>query len=170
GALRLESNYHPAAHDETVGREDTRRLFRRICAVLDLGEEMVNGPGAKSPHSRELLGLTLERILTIQRAFISTGLDAYLNSDHGLGEVPDGKLMFEKAVATREIQWRLRDIARDLALHTARSPDEKVVFAGLIELLDDDSDGVLAHVVKAPAAKLAALSQKSFAGSLPYAS
>lgn len=168
GALKLESNYHPAAHDETAGREDARRLFRRICAVLELGEEMVNGPGAKSPHSRDLLGQTLERILTIQRAFVSTGLDAYLNADHGLGEAADGKLMFEKAVATREIQWRLRDIARDLALHTARSPDEKVVFASLIELLDDDSDGVLAHVAKAP--KLAALSQKAFAGSLPYAS
>ncbi|MES2757924.1 MAG: HD domain-containing phosphohydrolase [Pseudomonadota bacterium] len=170
GALRLESHYHSTAHDDAAGREDARRLFRRICAVLELGEEMVNGPGAKSPHSRELLGRTLERILTIQRAFISTGLDAYLNADHGLGEGADGKLMFEKAVATREIQWRLRDIARDLALHTARSPDEKVVFASLIELLDDDSDGVLAHVVKAAAPKLAALMPKEFAGSLPYAS
>ncbi|WP_426173264.1 HD-GYP domain-containing protein [Massilia sp. TWR1-2-2] len=170
GALKLESNYHAAAHDETLGREDTRRLFRRICAVLDLGEEMVDGPGAKSPHSRELLEQALERILTIQRAFVSTGLDAYLNANHGLVEAPDGKLMFEKAVATREIQWRLRDIARDLALHTARSPDEKMVFASLIELLDDDSDRALTHEAQVAVPKLAALSQKSFAGSLPYAS
>ncbi|MDB5935708.1 MAG: hypothetical protein JWQ01_3052 [Massilia sp.] len=165
GALKLESNYHPAAHDETAGREDPRRLVRRIGAVLDLGEELKDGSGAKSPHSRELLGHTLERILTIQRAFVSTGLDAYL------GEAADGRLMFEKTVATREIQWRLRDIARDLALHAARSPDEKVVFAGLIELLDDDSDGVLAYAPKPQAAqKLAARSPTAFAGSLPYAS
>ena len=79
--------------------------------------------------------------------------------------------MFEKAVATREIQWRLRDIARDLALHTAGSPDEKSLFAALIELLDDDSDAELTHTPRmAAAAKLAALSPTSFAGSLPYAS
>jgi hypothetical protein len=170
GALRLESHYHPAAHDDTAGREDPRRLLRRIRAVLDLGEELKDGPGAKSPHARELLGHTLERILTIERAFISTGLDAYVHADHGLGEVADGKLMFEKTVATREIQWRLRDIARDLALHAARSPDEKVAFAGLIELLDDDSDGVLAYAPKVKPAALAARSPGAFAGSLPYAS
>jgi hypothetical protein len=171
GALRQESHYHPAARDETAGLEDPRRLFRRICAVLEKGQDLVDGPGAKSPHSRDLLGHAIERILTIQRAFISTGLDIYLNLDHGLGDVQDGVLMFEKTVATREIQWRLRDIARDIALHTAASPDEKSLFTSLIDLLDDDSDSELDHVPKtAPLPRLAALSPTAFAGSLPYAS
>lgn len=169
GALRLGSNYQPAAHDDIAGREDPRRLLRRICAVLEVGEELKDGPGAKSPHARELLGHTLGRIATLERAFISTGLDGYVHADYGLGEAQDGMLMFEKTVATREIQWRLRDIARDLALHAARSPDEKVAFAGLIELLDDDSDGVLAHGPK-PAPKLPGRSPAAFAGALPYAS
>jgi hypothetical protein len=116
-----------------------------------------------------LLGRTLERILTIQRSFISTGIDAYLNVNHGLND--DGMLRFEKAVATGEIQWRLRDIARDLALHTAASPDEKSLFASLIALLDDDSDGILPHTPKAaPVPKLAALMPASFSGNQPYAS
>ncbi|MFC0136024.1 hypothetical protein CR105_01685 [Massilia eurypsychrophila] len=170
GVLKRESPVRPAAQADIAGREDTPLLFRRICAVLDLSAGMVNGPGARSPHTRELLGRTVERILTIQRAFVGTGLDAYLNADHGLGQTSDSTLMFEKAVATREIQWRLRDIARDLALHTASSPDETVAFASLIELLDDDSDRALAHEATVALPKLAALSQKSFAGSLPYAS
>jgi hypothetical protein len=122
------------------------------------------GPGAKSPHSVDMLGQMLARIETIQRAFISTGLS------HDIGLIDDGVLLFEKSVATREIQWRLRDIARDLALHSAGSPDEKALFAGLIGLLDDDSDGPLAHEAKeAPAPKLAARLPASFAGSLSYA-
>lgn len=171
GALRLQTPARPAAHEQASGGEDPRRLFRRISAVLEQGQDLLDGTGAKSPHARDLLGRTLERIQTIQRAFISTGLDAYLNLNHGLNDVPDGVLMFEKAVATCEIQWRLRDIARDLALHTAGSPDEKSLFASLIALLDDDSDGILLHTPKAAALpRLAGLAPTSFAGSLPYAS
>ena len=171
GAMRMESSSHQAAHGEGGGLEDSDRLFRRICAVLEKGQDLLEGPGAKSPHACELLGRTLERILTIQRSFISTGLDAYLNVNHGLNDAHEGVLLFEKAVATREIQWRLRETARDLALHTAASPDEKSLFANLIELLDDDSDAILAYAPKAaPAPKLAALSPTSFAGSQPYAS
>lgn len=169
GARRLHAPAAAAAPTDVAGaREDLGRLFRRIGAVLDLGQQLQDGPGAKSPHASELLGRTLERILTIRRSFISTGLDAYLDVNHGLNE--DGALRFEKAVATGEIQWRLRDSARDLALHTAGSPDEKVLFAPLIALLDDDSDGVLRHAPKAaPVPRLAALMPASFTASQPYA-
>ena len=170
-ALHAESTYHPAAHAGGAGREDTRRLYRRIGAVLEKGQLLLDGPGAKSPHARDLLGRALERIQAIQRAFLSTGLDIYLNLNHGLNEVQDGALMFEKAVATREIQWRLRDIARDLALHAAASPDEKLLFASLIALLDDDSDAILVYAPKAASGPaLAAQAPTAFAGSLPYAS
>jgi hypothetical protein len=172
GAMRLETSAHRASpEDSTGGVEDSRRLFSRIRAVLELGQDLLDGPGAKSPHACDLLGRTLERLLTIQRSFISTGLDAYLNQNHGLNDAHDGVLMFEKAVATREIQWRLRETARDLALHTAGSPDEKALFASLIAMLDDDSDSILLHTPKTePAPKLAGLSPTSFAGSQAYAS
>lgn len=165
GALRQEVRHAPAAQEEIKGVEGPQRLHRRIAAALDLGEEVLAGPGAKSPHSVDMLGQMLARLETIQRAFISTGLS------HDIGLIFDGVMLFEKSVATREIQWRLRDIARDLALHSAGSPDEKALFAGLIGLLDDDSDGPLAHEAKdAPAPKLAARLPASFAGSLSYAS
>jgi hypothetical protein len=169
GARRLQAaKADPAAHDVAGGREDLHRLFQRIGAVLELGQELRDGPGAKSPHASDLLERTLERILTIQRSFISTGLNAYLDVNHGLND--DGVLRFEKAVATGEIQWRLRDSARDLALHTAGSPDEKFLFAPLIALLDDDSDGILPRLPKAvPLPRLAALMPANFTGSQPYA-
>ncbi len=171
GAMRLETSAHRASPEDSTGVEDSRRLFSRIRAVLEQGQDLLDGPGAKSPHACDLLGRTLERLLTIQRSFISTGLDAYLNQNHGLNDAHDGVLMFEKAVATREIQWRLRETARDLALHTAGSPDEKALFASLIAMLDDDSDAILLHTPKnEPAPKLAGLSPTSFAGSQAYAS
>jgi HD-GYP domain-containing protein (c-di-GMP phosphodiesterase class II) len=171
GAMRLETSAHRASPEDSPGLEDSRRLFRRIRAVLEQGQDLLEGTGAKSPHACDLLGRTVERLLTIQRSFISTGLDAYLNQNHGLNDAHDRVLMFEKAVATREIQWRLRETARDLALHTAGSPDEKALFAGLIALLDDDSDAILLHTPKSEAApRLAALSPTSFAGSQAYAS
>lgn len=55
---------------------------------------------------------------------------------HLLGDA-DGAMLFEKVVATREIAWRLRDIARDLALNTAAYPDEKAMFGAFIAILDD---------------------------------
>ena len=168
GAMRLESSAHRAAPEDSTGLEDSRRLFRRIRAVLELGQELLDGPGAKSPHACELLGRTLERLLTIQRSFISTGLDAYLNQNHGLNDAHDGVLMFEKAVATREIQWRLRETARDLALHTAALAGRE----GAVRRPDRDARRRLrcdpaAHAESARRApKLAALSPTSFAGSL----
>jgi hypothetical protein len=167
-ALHQAANHRPATHDECDGREDARRLFRRLGAVRQQGQDLLDGSGARSPRARDLLGQALVRIGAIERAFASTGLDIYANPEHGLDEAQDGALRFEKAVATREIQWRLRDIARDLALHTAGSPDEAAQFAGLIALLDDDSEAILKCTLKASMDGLVGLAPKAFAGSLPY--
>ena len=151
-----------------AGAEDVVRLFWRIVSALDTGQNLLDGDAATTPRARALLARMLERIVAVQRAFISTGLDAYIDQQHALPHA-DATLLFEKAVATREIQWRLRDLARDLALHTAASPDERTVFAGLINLLDDDSASALKGERTAPPAPvLAPRSPTSFEGSLPY--
>jgi hypothetical protein len=139
-----------------------------MSSALEAGQNLLEGSAVASPRARELLARTLERIVVIQRAYISTGLDAYLEPGHGL--LDDGFTRFEKQVATREIQWRLRDLARELALKAALSPDEKSVFAGLIHLLDDESAEPRYARKAKPAAPLAARAPASFAGSLPYAS
>ena len=165
GALRSQAGSETIAGHREEGGEDTERLFWRISSTIEAGQNLVDGSASRSPRAKDLLERTLGRIKTIQRAFISTGLDAYLNHNHGLH---DGVLKFEKEVATREIQWRLRDIARDLALHTAASPDEKSVFACLIHLLDGDSDRDFKTDCDAQAA-LAILAPASSAGSQPRA-
>lgn len=138
GALRSqESDTHasPVAPpcDESVGT-----LSRRIACILESGQSLRHSPKPKSARALELLERTMERVLTIQRAFVSTGLDAYLKLDHGLHDANPG-MLFEKDVATREIHWRLRDIARDVALHCTQSPADQLLFNSLIGMLDDDT-------------------------------
>jgi hypothetical protein len=116
--------------------ESVERLFWRISSIIEAGENLLEGARAgRSEKIQDLLQRTIDRIRQVQRAFISTGLDVYLNEGHDLAD-PTHFIQFEKSVATREIQWRLRDIARDLALH-AISPNERSVFSSLIILLDD---------------------------------
>jgi hypothetical protein len=165
GALRCHARPDAITAPEEEGGEGAERLFWRISSAIEAGQNLLDGSAAKSRRACELLERTLGRIKTIQRAFVSTGLDAYLNHNHAMHE---GVLKFEKEVATREIQWRLRDIARDLALHTAASPNEKSVFSCLIHLLDDDSDRDFKRDCGKPAA-LAIPAPASSAGSRPHA-
>jgi hypothetical protein len=135
GALRLS---HAAATPAArwMSGESVSGLFMRLSAIVKHGESLMVGPAAKSPRTCLLLQNTLARVRKIQRAFASTGLDVYLQPV-AFGASTDETLLFEKEVASRELQWRLRDIARDLALQTS-SPDESVVLAGLIDLLDNE--------------------------------
>lgn len=137
GALRMSDCQGNGAAVCTQGGESVERLFWRISAILEMGKTLMDGPAAKSPRTQQILDKTLARVRNIQRAFISTGLDVYLRPQPGFSGSGDGLLLFEREVASREIQWRLRDIARDLALNTA-TPDEKVVLAPLVHMLDDD--------------------------------
>lgn len=138
GALRSqEANPDMAAlprpDDEQVGT-----LSRRIACILEAGKALLASPAPKSARALELLARTMDRVRTIERAFISTGLDSYARQDHGLHD-GDPIMLFEKDVAAREIKWRLRDIARDVALHCNASAPDQMLFASLIGMLDDDT-------------------------------
>jgi hypothetical protein len=133
GALQAQDKNH---HEQPVpqhGDDGIARLSGRIASIREAGDALAQSASART---KELLERTMERVNTIERAFISTGLDFYLKEDRLLGDA-DGAMLFEKAVASREIEWRLRDIARDLALNTATSPEESTLFAPLITMLDD---------------------------------
>jgi hypothetical protein len=121
----------PRMADEEVGT-----LARRIACILEAGQALARSPAPKSARSEELLARTMARVVTIHDAFISTGLDSHVRQDRYPGRAP---LALEKEVAAGEIQWRLRDIARDLALHCAASVADQVLFNALIGMLDDDT-------------------------------
>ena len=120
-----------------VDAEDVPRLLSRIDAALKTSQTILISSGSKSARTKELLAVTIIRIQHIQRAVISTGLDLPLGLDPERLSSEDLALMFERNVATREIQWHLRDIARDLALQSVPS-DDRLLLVPLINLLDDD--------------------------------
>jgi HD-GYP domain-containing protein (c-di-GMP phosphodiesterase class II) len=112
------------------------RLVCRMELAAQRATLLLEQPRATSARSRDLLGATVSRIRNVQRAIISTGLDMYQNMDAAaLADEP--ALLFEKEVATREIQWRLRDVARDLALQ-ATEPNDRLLFVPIVNVLDDD--------------------------------
>ncbi|NHZ34646.1 HD-GYP domain-containing protein [Massilia rubra] len=151
GALRTQPANTPIALSRPDESDDVAitRLWWRIADSLESGQQMLRDDIDRSPRVWALIQRTLARIRNIERAFISTGLDAYLKNNHGLHELDDGTLQFEKAVATREITWRLRDIARDLALNTADVPTDRAMLAELIGLLDGGASEAAALQVRA---------------------
>lgn len=120
-----------------VGVEDVTRLLTRMVSALQESTDILAAGAPKSVRAKELLATTTARIQHIQRAAISTGLDMPLGIDGAEPDSADMAILFERDVATREIQWRLRDIARDLALQ-GTGADERLLFTPLINILDND--------------------------------
>ncbi len=71
----------------------------------------------------------------IERAFIATGMDPDMINDPAMAG--DLGFIFEASVVTREIGWRLRDVARDLSLNTASfDPRETSFVDRFIDTID----------------------------------
>lgn len=116
--------------------EQVERLIQRISLAASRTSALREGPGAKSARMRDVLGATLSRIRLVERAVIGTGLDMLATvQDSSFQE--DAGLLFEREVAVREIQWRLRDVARDLALQVT-DPQDRLMLVPIIGVLDDD--------------------------------
>lgn len=78
-----------------------------------------------------------DRIVVINRSLASSGVGACLLEPDQLNKEMQPDVLLEMEVVARELEWRLRDISRDLFLHLP-SQDEEVgtLFAGLIDTLD----------------------------------
>ena len=130
--------------DETgvpTGEERGRvqALYDRIESVRQMGQEFIDMPALTSKKTQQLLHEVERRTTSIQRAFSSTGLDVCLDAASGFFETRSAQILFETAVATSEIQWRLRDVARDLSLQAATLDEaESAALQPLIELLDGE--------------------------------
>ncbi len=136
GLLRDENQAAAASEDMSYpGAEQIGHLIARIASALGMARQTLADQRPKSAKCKDILAIACDRIQTVQRAVISTGLDAFADQEAAVEE--DDDLRFEQQVATREIQWRLRDIARDLALQNT-DPNERLLFVPLINMLDDD--------------------------------
>ncbi|HAT30207.1 MAG TPA: hypothetical protein DCW29_04950 [Janthinobacterium sp.] len=149
----LRGHNHVVRNGDSVADEANERakiLFDHISVVVETGDKMAELPRLQTVKGKDLLQKAVKRIDTIQRAFYSTGLDACERED----TAQHGAILFEAIVATKEIQWRLRDVARDLALQSAALEEpEAEAFRPLIAMLDAEPDGKsLVRKIAAPAA------------------
>ena len=74
-------------------------------------------------EERTLLDLLQKRLAMIERVYTSTGMDLVASDErlaHSLNEHP---LHFEMQLIVNEVTWRLRDLARDLALRLLSLPE-----------------------------------------------
>lgn len=115
--------------------ERVRRLFTRITTVLHDGTALFESGTIASPTGNQWLLQALVRIHAVERAFVSTGIES--SSIEDMRENPN--IPFELDVAATEIQWRLRDVARDLALNLpSLEPVEADLLLPLVTLLDEE--------------------------------
>ncbi len=125
-------------------KQRVRGLYEHIGAVLHTAEQMMESPQLKSKKAVQLLSDVMRRAGNIQRAFSSTGLDLCLDDDSVFFETRSVDILFETAVVISEIEWHLRDVARDLSLHgTALEPHETEALQPLITLLDGEHHEVM---------------------------
>jgi predicted hydrolase (HD superfamily) len=131
----------PAGQDVSLQTvySKVQALSARIDSALTQGHSLADSPLLRSRASRELLARGLQQVIAVKRAFNSTGLDICMKEGVGDFLAHNRELHFEVAVAGREIQWRLHDVARNLALHCAPlETAEAELLQPLIALLDDD--------------------------------
>lgn len=142
-ALRTQQGPVLSADSFPAGEIQTKvgELFQGISSALSMGGELLLSPAIESQKAKNLLEQSMAMTHIVKRAFSSTGLDSYLKDSHAPGTEASADIQsdihFELSVATREIQWRMRDVARNLALHSAAfSPAESAAMQPLIQLLD----------------------------------
>ncbi len=93
-------------------------LFKRLANILNAFEQAENAVQHLSRSAQKMYQSIYERYGAIQRAFSNTGLDSSINGGNLLalenGDCP--LVRFEAQQAVDEIQWRLRELARELSL------------------------------------------------------
>ncbi len=115
--------------------EGARDLAGHIATLRQTGHALLDDKQVHSKRGVVLLNQTLDRIAMIERAFIATGMDPDMINDPAMAG--DLGFIFEASVVTREIGWRLRDVARDLSLNTASfDPRETSFVDRFIDTID----------------------------------
>lgn len=112
-------------------------LHQKLLTAVDLCDAITNSPLAQKNVVREAQQRVANRIMVIKRSLASSGVGACLLEPHLVLDQIDPEILLELEVVSKELEWRLRDIARDLALQVSRQGEEVgTLFAKLIETLD----------------------------------
>ncbi len=121
---------------------DICNAFGRIAMAFDVIQDLTGSPKVTSPKCKALLNNAMRQVVAIRQAFRATGLYVYLDAENKcLVEAKNMEILFEAVFATREIQWRLQDVARHLALQsTMLEPVETELLQSIVILLDQTED------------------------------
>lgn len=130
-----EDKAHPSGKES----ESVRMVLDRLAASRESIQRLADAQSLKSKSGRKLIEEAGRRTQSILRALSSTGLDTCTGDACTFFDTDCGQILFETAVTTREIRWRMRDVARDLSLQSAAlEPQESEALQPLIEMLDGE--------------------------------
>ncbi|RJG01172.1 HD-GYP domain-containing protein [Noviherbaspirillum sedimenti] len=116
---------------------NVQSLHGNIEAALAQLGALADSPLVTSRACKDLLARGLQQVLAVRRAFTSTGLDICTHEDIAEFMAHNREIHFEVGVAGKEIQWRLQDVARNLAMHgAALHAQEASLLQPLIAQLD----------------------------------
>lgn len=112
-------------------------VYDRLVSSISTLSELLDSQSISTDQGRGILLQALNQLHSIRRALSSTGLDVCIEKDSELLDARDLEIMFEAGVAVKEIQWRLCDVARNIALYSPTLASNEADFLEpLISLLD----------------------------------
>ncbi|KAF0811341.1 Cyclic di-GMP phosphodiesterase response regulator RpfG [Andreprevotia sp. IGB-42] len=115
--------------------EQIQALLKAIARALGLFEQYEAASPQHGSPSQKLLERAFTRFKLIIRAYSSTGLDIQ-DSSNPLDTDASDWMFAEIDMILHEIRWRLRELARDIALRSSQiSADEAQYFQPLVEML-----------------------------------
>jgi hypothetical protein len=114
-----------------------KTLHQKLEAVLVQCEAIAASPLAHKKSVQDAQQRVSDRIEVIKRSLASSGVGACLLEPDRVIDDMRPEILLELEVVSRELEWRMRDIARDLVLHFPKQDEEiGALFADLVETLD----------------------------------
>lgn len=114
-----------------------KTLHQKLERVLAQCSAIAASPLAHRKSVQNARQRVSDRIEVIKRSLASSGVGACLLEPDQVVDDMRPEILLELEVVSRELEWRMRDIARDLVLHLPKQEAEiSSLFADLVETLD----------------------------------
>lgn len=124
-ALRTYRSCHTELVVDVVDLTMVVGLYLAVGQIAAEARRLLDPSVAMSMEMRAIMRTAHDRIETVRRAAASVGLDDSLLAIDILQDDPI--LHFELSVVAREINWRLRDLARDLSTFSATKTEKELL-------------------------------------------
>lgn len=115
-----------------------KTLHQKLESALAQCDAIAVSPLANKKSALDAQQRVSDRIEVIKRSLASSGVGTcLLEPQRVMEDDMRPEILLELEVVSRELEWRLRDIARDLVLHFPKQDEEiSTLFGELIETLD----------------------------------